>query len=41
MKEAIGLYTGLGFKPIPKYNDDDIPGTLFFELDLRNARWRE
>ena len=37
MKEAIGLYRSLGFRPIPKYNNDPIPDTLFFELSLKMA----
>jgi ribosomal protein S18 acetylase RimI-like enzyme len=37
MKEAIGLYRSLGFRPIAKYNDDPIPDTLFFELELTSA----
>jgi GNAT superfamily N-acetyltransferase len=35
MLPAQRLYQSLGFKPIPKYNNDPIPDTLFFELDLR------
>jgi hypothetical protein len=35
MLPAQRLYQSLGFRPIPKYNNDPIPDTLFFELDLR------
>lgn len=33
--EAVALYQSLGFKPIPRYNDDPVPCTMFFGLDLR------
>jgi putative acetyltransferase len=34
MLPARRLYESLGFTPIPKYNNDPIPDTLFFELRL-------
>lgn len=37
MTPAVTLYRSLGFRPISKYNDDPIPDTLFFELDLSHA----
>jgi GNAT superfamily N-acetyltransferase len=33
--EAIALYQSLGFEPIPRYNEDPVPCTMFFGLDLR------
>lgn len=38
MRPAQALYHSLGFTPIPKYNDDPIPNTLFYELNLRQPR---
>ena len=34
MKQAIRLYKELGFKQIPPYCYNPIPGALFFELEL-------
>ncbi len=34
MTPAVTLYRSLGFAPIPRYNDDPIPDTLYFELAL-------
>jgi GNAT superfamily N-acetyltransferase len=34
MKEARRLYLSLGFKPIPAYRYNPIPGTSFLELRL-------
>jgi ribosomal protein S18 acetylase RimI-like enzyme len=34
MDAARSLYTSLGFRPIERYNDNPIPGVLFFELQL-------
>lgn len=34
MSAAIELYRGLGFLPIPRYNDNPDPGALFFSLPL-------
>ena len=35
MERARTLYEALGFRPIPAYGFSAIPGTLFYELDLR------
>lgn len=34
MDAARALYASLGFRPIERYNDNPIPGVLFFELVL-------
>jgi GNAT superfamily N-acetyltransferase len=34
MDAARALYLSLGFRPIERYNDNPIPGVLFFELTL-------
>jgi ribosomal protein S18 acetylase RimI-like enzyme len=34
MKEAIVLYRSLGFREIPPYRENPIPGALFMELEL-------
>ncbi len=34
MGQAIALYRSLGFRPIPPYRPNPIPGALFFELAL-------
>ena len=34
MDAARTLYLSLGFRPIERYNDNPIPGVLFFELEL-------
>jgi putative acetyltransferase len=34
MGEAIGLYRALGFRPIPPYRSNPIPGAMFCELRL-------
>jgi putative acetyltransferase len=34
MEDASSIYRDLGFRPIPPYRDNPIPGALFFELDL-------
>ncbi|MGA9883581.1 MAG: GNAT family N-acetyltransferase [Candidatus Acidiferrales bacterium] len=35
METAIGIYRTLGFKEIPPYRHNPVPGALYFELDLR------
>ena len=37
MDKAISLYRELGFKEIPAYDDNPVPGALYMELDLRHA----
>jgi ribosomal protein S18 acetylase RimI-like enzyme len=37
MQEAIALYESFGFKPIPPYRHNPIPGALYFELELRDS----
>lgn len=38
MAGAQGLYQAMGFRPIPAYRYNPVPGTLFLELDLTAAR---
>ena len=35
MTEAVGLYRALGFRGIPPYHGNPIPGAIYLELDLR------
>ncbi len=37
LTEAIGLYQRLGFRQVPPYYDNPLPGALYWELDLREA----
>jgi GNAT superfamily N-acetyltransferase len=37
MKEALGLYRSLGFREIPPYRFNPIPGAVYLELDLTAA----
>jgi ribosomal protein S18 acetylase RimI-like enzyme len=34
MKEALGLYRSLGFRDIPPYRFNPIPGAVYLEMDL-------
>jgi putative acetyltransferase len=34
MDAARALYLSVGFRPVERYNDNPIPGVLFFELEL-------
>lgn len=34
LRAAVALYESLGFKRIPAYNDDPMPGTLWMEREL-------
>lgn len=38
MAGAQALYRAMGFRPIPAYRHNPVPGTLFLELDLTAAR---
>jgi ribosomal protein S18 acetylase RimI-like enzyme len=38
MAGAQSLYREMGFRPIPAYRYNPVPGTLFLELDLATAR---
>jgi GNAT superfamily N-acetyltransferase len=35
MPQAQALYQSLGFEQIPRYNDNPVPGILFFRLNLK------
>ncbi|HEY1393844.1 MAG TPA: GNAT family N-acetyltransferase [Methylibium sp.] len=37
MKAARGLYAELGFRPVPPYYDNPLPGVLYMKLDLGPA----
>lgn len=36
MKEAMAMYRSIGFRAIPAYCHNRVPGATFLELDLRN-----
>ena len=36
LTEAVSLYQRLGFRQVPPYYDNPLPGALYWELDLRN-----
>jgi ribosomal protein S18 acetylase RimI-like enzyme len=38
MGAALGLYLNLGFREIPAYRHNPVPGTRFLELDLHAAQ---
>ena len=38
MREALGLYRSLGFRDIPPYRFNPIPGAVYLELDLDAPR---
>ena len=37
MAEAVGLYRSMGFRDIPPYCHNPIPGAIYLELDLKTA----
>ena len=38
MRPAMALYRALGFRPIPSYRHNPVPGAEFLELDLRTSQ---
>lgn len=38
MRQAIGLYRGLGFRSIPPYRFNPVEGALFMELEIARVR---
>jgi ribosomal protein S18 acetylase RimI-like enzyme len=37
LTEAVNLYQQLGFRQVPPYYDNPLPGALYWELDLRES----
>jgi ribosomal protein S18 acetylase RimI-like enzyme len=37
MKTAVAIYRRYGFREIPPYRENPMPGTLYLELELQNA----
>jgi ribosomal protein S18 acetylase RimI-like enzyme len=37
LTEAVNLYQQLGFRQVPPYYNNPLPGALYWELDLRES----